>query len=282
MTFVRLGIKLPEALLHAAEAADPATDAKVRTRKSTMMSKRVVFALALLTCTLGPAEAASDAPVTYRAIYRVEYRGRESGKAEISVSRHSAEARYQYTSVMQMTGAAKLLVPGEVTERSTFVYDHGNITPLEFSYEDGRDGDDNLHAVFDWDRNVAVTTTGTGKTELAVPAGTLDVGSLQVALMNDLETGGRSALEYQIAVGDRLQKHEFEFAETAAVDTGVGHLSAQRLVQRRLGASRTLALWMAPSLSFLPVRIEHQKNGETETSLVLESVDGIAPRVAAP
>ena len=242
----------------------------------------LVSVLVLLAREAWPAEAARDAPITYRATYRVEYRGRESGKAEISVRQHAVERRYEFTSVMRMTGAAKLLLPRSVTERSTFLYEGGHVIPLEFSYEDGREGDDNLQTIFDWQRGVAVTTSRTGTTELMVPAGTLDRGSLQVALMNDLEADAAPAAAYHVAVADHLQTYVFEIAETGVVATGVGPLNAQRFVQRREGTSRTLNLWMAPSLSFLPVQIEHQKNGETETNLVLESVAGMAAASAAP
>lgn len=239
---------------------------------------RILFVL-LLVAGEAWSTAVPDAPLTYRATYRVEYRGRESGTAEISVRRHSPEPRYEFTSVMKMSGAAKILVPDAATERSTFMYESGSIIPMEFSYEDGRNGDANLQTVFDWHRSLAVTTTRTGATELTIPAGTLDRASVQVALMGALSAGGEPAGTYQLHLGDRLQTYEFDIAETAVVATGLGPLSAQRVVQRRQGTSRTLVLWMAPSLSFLPVRIEHQKNGETELSLIL---DGFAREGAAP
>jgi hypothetical protein len=38
-----------------------------------------------------------------------------------------------------------------------------------------------------------------------------------------------------------------------------------------------MSIWAAPKLHFLPVRFEQHRDGETNTVIVLESVDGLDP-----
>lgn len=240
----------------------------------------VLLALSLTAFEARPANLSSDGPATYHATYRVEHNGRATGTAEISVRREpTAESRYEFTSVTTLTGVARLLVPNAATERSTFLYESGQIVPLEFSYQDGRQGEGNVRVSFDWNRNVAITDASGRTAELGVQSGVLDRGSLQVALMRDLSSGGAPATEYRLADGDALETYAYEGMDTATVATGLGPISAQRFVQRRHGGSRSLVLWMAPSLSYLPVRIE---NGDGATSLVLVSVEGLVSESATP
>lgn len=237
----------------------------------------ICLGISILSCEAWSADAGDEHPATYRATYRVEYRGEVGGTAEISATSDAEHHRYEFTSLTKMSGAFRLLVPDPVIERSTFAYEHGEVIPLEFSYEDGRKGDDDLRIVFDWDRNVAVTSTKARTTEVALRPGVLDRGSLYVAVMHDQKSGAEHVGPYVLADGDSLSTYEYEHAGEETVATGLGTLGAHRLVQRRGGSSRALVVWMAPSLSFLPVRMEQQKDGKTETSLILQSVEGLTP-----
>jgi hypothetical protein len=248
------------------------------------MSRAVIsIALLLVAFEARPANVAGDGLATYHATYRVEHKGSVSGTAEISVRRDATEEpRYEFTSVTKLTGVAKLLVPNAAIEHSTFLYENGRIVPVEFSYEDGRKGQGDVHLSFDWNRNVAIANAKGQTAEFAVDASVLDRGSLQVAVMHDLGTGGAPAAEYHLAADAALETYRYEGADTATVATGLGPISAQRFIQRREGASQPLILWLAPSLSYLPVRIEREEKSGAVTSLILVSVAGLTAESAAP
>jgi len=219
---------------------------------------------------------AADASVaTYQATYRVQYKGKDAGTADFSVQYLAKEDLYEFTSRTMAKGLLKLARPNPVVERSHFRIEGGSVRPVEFWYEDGsRSGEDNVHIVFDWQRNIATVNTAEARREMAVPAGALDRGSLQVALMRDLATAGAPGA-YSLADDDSVSSYEYMDNGTATMATGVGSLTTRVLTQQRAGSSRLTSLWLAPNLKFLPVRIEQRRDGEVQTAFTLVSVKGL-------
>ena len=212
---------------------------------------------------------------TYTATYEVEYKGKNVGTSEFSV-RHLADAGlYEFNSRTVAKGLLKLVSPHPATERSSFRVDGDRIVPLEFWFEDGsRKGEDNLHIVFDWQRNIATVSGEDGQRELEVGPGVLDRGSIQVALMRDLAVKGEPG-RYRMADDDSVTDYVYMDNGEAVTETGIGKLATRGVVQHREGSSRTTYLWLAPELKFLPVRIEQHRNGELQTAFTLTSVTGL-------
>ena len=235
---------------------------------------------AALATTVPAAWAAEPSVATYTATYSVAYKGREAGTAEFSVRQIEEQADvYEFTSRVLAKGLLKLARPNPAVERSRFRVEQSGIRPLEFWYEDGsRSGEDNFHVAFDWERRVATVSTESGRRELALPAMALDRGSLQVALMRDLALNGVPST-YSLADEDSVAEYAYTDNGSATIATGIGSVEARRLIQQRAGSSRTTELWMAPTLGFLPVRIEQRRDGEVQTAFELLRVDGVT---AAP
>jgi len=235
-------------------------------------------AMLALLLTVSAAGAGEDSGVaTYEAMYRVEYQGKNVGTAEWSVVYHADSDTYEFNSRTMVKGLLKLVSPNPAIERSLFRVENGKIVPVEFWFEDGsRKGDDNFHVVFDWERNIAIVSQGDGRRELATPAGTLDRGSLQVALMRDLALTGKVG-NHRFADDDSVNEYVYEDEGETTTDTGIGKLATRSVMQHREGSSRTTRLFMAPSLRFLPARIEQHRNGELSTAFTLEKVSGISP-----
>jgi hypothetical protein len=217
----------------------------------------------------------ADAPVaTYTATYRVEYKGKEAGVSDWSV-RDLGDGRYEFQARITPKGMLKLIRPKPTIERSQFRVEGGHYRPLEYWFEDGsRSGEDNWHLVFDWDRKVATVTTTEARREIAVPDRALDIGTLKAAVMRDLAANG-SPGPYEIADEDSVGTYEYTDSGPATLATGVGSLETRLFVQQRAGSSRSTWMWAAPTLSFLPVRIEQRRNDEVQTSFLLQSVDGL-------
>ena len=227
---------------------------------------------------VGADEAArADASVaTYTATYRVEYKGKEAGVSEWSV-RDVGDGRYEFQARITPKGMLKLVRPKPTIERSQFRVEGSHFRPLEYWYEDGsRSGEGNWHVVFDWQRRIATVTTTEARRELAVPDVAIDIGTLKAAVMRDLAGTKGAPGPYEIADQDGVFTYEYTDSGPATLQTGVGSLETQLFVQRRAGSSRSTWLWAAPTLGYLPVRVEQHRNDEVQTSFLLQSVDGIA------
>ena len=144
---------------------------------------------------------------------------------------------------------------------------------MEFWYEDGsRKGDDNFHTVFDWEQGRAVTNAQGGRTELELRAGVLDRASMQVAVMRDMATPEGPG-NYALADEDAIKLYSYIRNGQETVNAPSGIVETEVFVQQREGSSRRLLLWAAPQLAFLPVRMEQQKDGQTDTTFTLELVE---------
>jgi hypothetical protein len=226
------------------------------------------------TAALAQEPAANSDIATYAATYAAEYKGRDAGLAEFSVSYDALQDVYTFRSYLKVKGLLKIVAPNPAIEHSTFVVRDGKIQPLAFRYEDGtRKGGNNFQARFDWDtRNVILD--GEQHVELEIAPGTLDRGSLQVALMHDM--AGHGALgPYVIADDDSLKTYELTRVGEERMETPLGELDVLRYRQQRVGSSSITSIWVAPSLQYLPVRMERQRGNETDTIFVLESVEGL-------
>jgi hypothetical protein len=190
---------------------------------------------------------------------------------------HDAERDvYVFSSVTKAKGMlARLAAPNPIVERSEFRVVDGALQPLSFRYEDGsRKGEDNYSIEFDWTNRKAAVTRGGGRRELDVEPGTLDRGTMQVAMMHDMARGSLPG-RYNLVDDEAVQSYENRDNGAQNVATGVGQLAAQSFTQQREGSSRTTWLWLAPTLAHLPVRIEQRRDGEVKMAFILESVKGL-------
>jgi hypothetical protein len=230
---------------------------------------------ATLTMVAGEARSADATVVTYTATYRVEYKGKDAGTAELAVRQLPDGDIYEFKSTITAKGLLKLARPKPAVERSLFRVDADGVRPLEFWFEDGsRSGEDNVHVVFDWDRGVATVSGADARREMAVPKGALDRGSLQVARMRDLAATG-TLRSYTLADDDSVAEYEYTDNGTATLTTTAGSHATRVMAQQRPGSSRTTWVWFAPALQFLPVRIEQRRDGEVQTALELVEVEGL-------
>ena len=228
----------------------------------------------VLVAVAGPSSAAPGADLpTYRAVYRVERDGKESGESEQSLTYDAARDVYRFVSSVSAKGPLRRVLPNPIVERAEFKYENGEIVPIEFWYEDGsREGDRNFHTVFDWPQSRAVTNAQGKRTELELRAGVLDRASMQVAVMRDMASNAGPG-DYMLADHDAITIYRYSRNGQDAVKVLAGTVETQVFVQQREGSTRRLLLWAAPELAFLPVRMERQKDGQTDTVFTLEFVE---------
>jgi hypothetical protein len=229
------------------------------------------------------ARVAADTPVapvpTYTATYAAEYKGKNLGTSEFKVTHDTAQNTYEFTSTTIAKGIlGKLAAPNPTVQRSVFTVVGGKIRPSEYWYKDGsRKADGDKHIQFDWDRHVATVSDKNGRREVSLDDISLDDGSLYVAVMQDLIINGKPG-QYRIADSEQAKTYGFVDKGEAETDTGIGKLATHCYIRHSEGSSRSTYLWVAPSLEYLPARIESRKDDEVQTALTLMSVEGIEKR----
>ena len=240
------------------------------------LSIRILQAALLLALAPGAAIETAQAQLpSYTARYQVEYRGRIVGSSEFALAHDEQSGVHTFSSRTRARSLLRFVTPRDVVEHSEFIVQDGRIRPLEFRYEDGsRKGEDNLHMVFDWDAGRVAVARSEDDLELELQPGVLDRGSMQVALMRDIATNDHPG-PYTLVDENGLVTYEFVRQEDAEVETLAGTFRAQSFRQQRAGSSRTTLIRVVPELRYLPAVIEQYRNGELNTRMVLESVEGL-------
>ena len=208
--------------------------------------------------------------VTYSAEYEVRYNGRRVASAIFSVV--NTDGGFIFESSARARGLLRLASPNAAIEQSVFVIENRAIAPLRFAYEDGsRKGEDNYTIVFDRNAGQIRVSGASGSRSLELEP-VLDRGSMQVALMTDLDAC-RHPGPYRLVDDEDIKTYVYERLEDAEIETEMGVMTAERYLQRREGSSRTTIVSAAPALRYLPVRIEQLRDGEVETVFTLVDAD---------
>ena len=217
-------------------------------------------------CAGGAAGASLDA---YDAVYRVQLRKLHVGEALFSLRYDSQADRYIFESRSRSRGIAKLAQPNPVVERSEFLLRDDDIVPLTYSYDDGtRNGKRSTRVVFDWSNGIASSSYKGIDADINVSEGMLDRMTLQTVVMRDM---GRPAgpSEYALVHRNALKRYRYELLGTETLDTTLGSLLTKTYLQTREGSSRQLKVWVAPSLRYMPVRMEQTRKGKLQTVMTL-------------
>jgi len=235
----------------------------------------ILLAAALVTGPLA-AQPQSDGVVPFRATYEILEGNKRIGRSTFTLSYDSATAQYQFESRSRFRGLLRLAAPRPIVERSHFVMTGGEIRPTTFTYEDGtRRGRRNVTLKFDWDTGMLAIERPDGSAAIRLEPGTLDRGSVRVALMRDLARDLGSG-RHVLTDPDVIRAYNYTVESTEKIDTALGELMGRRVRQQRDGSSRHTLIWMAPSLDFLTLRMEQHRENRDTVAFVIETVEWLA------
>lgn len=230
------------------------------------------FAVTALIATLSVCEANAQL-AEYTAQYAAEYKGRSVGQSVFSLQFDSELEAWVFSSTLRAKGLLRLIAPGPVVDRSEFRLEDTMIVPQLFVHEEGRrNSEDNYRIAFDWDAGSATVTGEDYTRELPLSQGTLDRGSLQVALIHIISEGGQPG-RFSVVDEDSVDEYTYEFEGRESVATDLGDIEVLRYRQQRPGRSRYTLIDLAPSLGYVPARIEQIRNGESQSMFLIESIE---------
>lgn len=223
--------------------------------------------LALLSASAG---AAALDPRPFEAVFALEARGFTVGEALWRVRRVADGFVYETRS--KPTGVARLFVDGRRTSRSEWQRIDGVMKPVRYRYDRSARPDKAVAVNFDWARGEVENTRRGETSRMAVPDDTLDKLGYMIVLMDDLRAGKRH-VRYHIADGkNRIKIYEFKVRAEERMETALGTFKVLRLVRERDDDERETTIWVAPSLDYMPVRIDHREDDGEEMSIRLRSL----------
>lgn len=238
-------------------------------------AKNLVHHLAL-TCaltvipSLGYAQPADFTP--FEVEYNVGNNTISAGSATLKLAKQGDE--WVYSLKTKPTGVFKLTGKGKIQEVSVFSIVESSekleLQPQKYSYRQDSEARRSVDAWFDWNEN-QLTYKRRGKEvtqDFSDPI--LDRLSVTLAIMDELKKKNFKEIELKVFDSGRVRSMLFVNEGTEIVKSRMGPLETIRVRSKAMtGSTRHTTTWFAPSLDYVPVKIEQYKKDKLVARLTL-------------
>ena len=237
---------------------------------------RPLFTTALLICAFSAntvsaqhLEPGDIAP--FEAVYEVGNNLIKAGTAKLSLTRNND--LWTYTLKTSPRGVLKLAGKGKIEEQSTFRIQREDgellIEPQTYRFRQDNEKRRQVDATFDWqNRTMTHSYRGIEETE-TFDEPVIDRLSATLLMMNLLRHGFESA-ELQVFDTGRMKSVAFNNIGMETLDTPLGEIETFRVINNKVDDDvRRTTTWFAPSLDYIPVKIEQLKRGKLVARLNL-------------
>ena len=211
----------------------------------------------------------------FEVVYEVGNNVMSAGVAQLSLVRDGDIWRYSL--VTKPRGLLKLAGKGRIREASTieFVESDGRlmIQPQTYTYRQDDERRRAVDAIFDWtNKNITYAYRDEELTE-SFDEPIIDRLSATLLMMNVLRHDFES-MELQVFDTGRISSVAFTRESNETLDTPLGKIDTIRVTNRNAaGSNRETTTWFAPSLDYVPIKIEHRKRGDLVVRLNLLKLD---------
>jgi hypothetical protein len=231
---------------------------------------KIVFFI-LLSISYLSSPLASELPLPFTAQYSLYAEGLPIGEGTRRLV-HEKEGKFRLESTSHTTGLTALFRNDSITENSVFIMKNGEIQALEYHYALDSSKRKKFEDIqFNWQNRKATYKDDERTAILTLENGVFDKLLYQWILMQDLQQGKREFV-YKIINKGKIKTYVLEFQGKETINTGLGEVEALKYM--RTSSNRNTVIWCAPSLHYLPIRVDHVEKGST-MSMVLDSVIGL-------
>ncbi len=177
-------------------------------------------------------------------------------------------------------GLAKMFAPDHIQEKSTWQENGNHIQSLTYAYDrTGGKKEKHITTTFDWTQKQIDIEYKSRPYQLPLTPDTFDKLSYQQALINDL-IAEKPALRYNVVDKYRIKEYTLIRQGTEIINTPFGKFEAIKLLRQRVKTAdnkpeRQTILWCAPSLGYLPVKLEHIEKDGSKFIALLQNLSGI-------
>lgn len=217
-----------------------------------------------------PLSAAGALP-EFSANYDFERGRMKVGETEIRLER-SQDNIYRYSSESAATGFVSIFVDDIIKEESIFRFENEEFWPVSYEYRQLNSSKNrNEDIAYDWTDDVARINYRGHESEQELQSEMLDRFLLQLAISVHSK-GGEIDRVYHVLDNNRIKRFHLQGKRQETVETPAGRFETLRVERVDRDPDKSLRLWLAPELDYLPVIIEHEKRNEEPLRLTLRSI----------
>ncbi|OGT20513.1 MAG: hypothetical protein A2V90_05625 [Gammaproteobacteria bacterium RBG_16_57_12] len=211
--------------------------------------------LLLLLCLLPPRPLLAE-PVMrgFEAVYTLKRESLTIGQTVNTLSRDNT-GRYVFESSTVPVGIAAMFVKDKIMERSLWTFHDNQPRPIEYLYDrSGGRKNRTVKLSFDWEKSIVTNVINDDPWQMKIEPGVQDKLLYQLAIAQELKQG-KQHIQFQVADGGTTKTYEIGVQGEEPVATPLGNY--QTIKVKRLNTNRSITIWFAKELEYLPVRIEY-------------------------
>jgi len=204
--------------------------------------------------------------VPFKARYSVGNNTLVAGRADIELTQIEPSMEWQYSLTTKPTGLFRLTGKGNLQESARFqIVDENNalfIQPKTYTFRQDNKQSRAIDATFIWSQKQLYFKRGDDNGVINTSANTLDRMTMIVAMMSNLTAESDTVIMSSFDSG-KLKELQLANEGLETIKTALGDVETVRVRRTNLaGSTRETITWFAPSLNYVPVRIEQLKNGD--------------------
>ncbi len=215
------------------------------------------------------------APPVFTAEYSLYRAGAKVARIRRRIS-PMADARFEYFSETKTVGLVALFRKDHIIEKSIWDFAASRPKPSLYTYQHtGGKKDRRVSVEFDWEQLKIINTINGDAWQMPGTPEVMDKLLYQLAIMLDLEAG-KARASYTIADGGKIKNYSFEKLGRERLQTPLGEFDTIKMIRYKDNRTRTVTLWCAEKLRYLPVKVENIEKDRNKTVAMIQSLTGLA------
>jgi hypothetical protein len=177
-----------------------------------------------------------------------------------------------YRAKSEPRGIGRMFSERPVQESILKVTDDG-VHPISYKADDGTSATKrDANVQFDWEHNRVTGVYEDAKVDMTpIPPGIQDDLSVQIALMVEL-LRGHTPDKFSLLSGNSVREYRYSLDGEETLTTPVGTIKTIVYRSEKQNSPRTTRFWCAPSLGYIPLRVQQKRKDDVEWTMQVQSV----------
>jgi hypothetical protein len=232
------------------------------------MRKRIAIAAVLAALSVGGYAPAGELS-PFEASYAWSWHGATVAESTLKLERRGGNT-WVYSSTSEPRGLGRLYPIHPRLSSVLRLTDHG-VQPQSFHADAGSEERD-ASVDFNWETGRATGTYEGVKLDLPIKPGVQDDLSVQIALIVDL-LHGRTPDTLWLIDKNAVRDYHYQREGEVTLDTPLGSVATVIYSSQHTGSPRITRFWCAPSLGYLPMRVEQKRIDKVEWTMEIRTLN---------